>query len=547
MVVTYLRQRENSPEIFGRDREFPIFNDLTIVDDSDSEDEEDSVDEGIEKDGKGCTSGGGWANLPHILLEDIMSYVPQKDRYSAALVCRRWAETFSAPRVWNNVEIHANSFMCKKMRFRRTSHGNGRYQKTYVTEQKVDSPKLLQDCIQFIGRYVKCIEFFPMNDYRKIVEMLNALQSFKDEEDAVDEGFVDPESKVSGHVNVNDEDGCGESTKPLMHLRQFIFNYAFDTIETCFQGTQVLGTGGTILDKLKTTICAFKQLKCLQLHNLFLDADDGLGILNSFVGCEGLTHIDAFNLTKEATTIIDLTLFKKLETMVISPLQLTEELVSSLAESAALKRVDVAFDEYSDCSIQVVDKSKWAAVKEAKPGMELQLESRGKFHGDFPVIAHAPVTHVIYRNPTSEFTKDSVKTVIECYKTTLTCYAHVHLPCTHLTKSAADRVHAAVMELAQNCPRLTTIAVRDMIYSSSILLLLKKYPHIQTVHVRRGGILMKNIVSPVHDRYLSTEDHQFLRRHSSSVSNLKSGVDQLLGASNSWRPLTNAAFKKCLA
>ena len=78
-----------------------------------------------------------------------------------------------------------------------------------------------------------------MNDYRKIVEMLNALQSFKDEEDAVDEGFVDPESKVSGHVNVNDEDGCGESTKPLMHLRQFIFNYAFDTIETCFQGTQV--------------------------------------------------------------------------------------------------------------------------------------------------------------------------------------------------------------------------------------------------------------------------------------------------------------------
>ena len=112
----FQRQRENSPEIFGRDREFPIFNDLTIVDDSDSEDEEDSVDEGIEKDGKGCTSGGGWANLPHILLEDIMSYVPQKDRYSAALVCRRWAETFSAPRVWNNVEIHANSFMCKKVK-----------------------------------------------------------------------------------------------------------------------------------------------------------------------------------------------------------------------------------------------------------------------------------------------------------------------------------------------------------------------------------------------------------------------------------------------
>ena len=118
----FQRQRENSPAFFSN-REFPIFdndltNDLTIVDDSeDSEDEEDAVDEGIEKDGHGgCTSGGGgWANLPHILLEDILSYVPQKDRYSAALVCRRWAETFSAPRVWNKVEIHADSFMCKKV------------------------------------------------------------------------------------------------------------------------------------------------------------------------------------------------------------------------------------------------------------------------------------------------------------------------------------------------------------------------------------------------------------------------------------------------
>ena len=78
--------------------------------------------------------------------------------------------------------------------------------------------------------------------------------------------------------------------------------------------------------------------------------------------------------------------------MVISPLQLTEELVSSLAESAALKRVDVAFDEYSDCSIQVVDKSKWAAVKEAKPGMELQLESSLKWKEKFLGTQHLDIS-----------------------------------------------------------------------------------------------------------------------------------------------------------
>ena len=76
---------------------------------------------------------------------------------------------------------------------------------------------------------------------------------------------------------------------------------------------QVLGTGGTILAGLKTSVSAFKNLKRLQLQNLFLDADDGFGILNSFVDCKSLRDIDAFNLTKEATTTLDPNLFSELE------------------------------------------------------------------------------------------------------------------------------------------------------------------------------------------------------------------------------------------
>ena len=88
---------------------------MTIIDhDTDSEEEEEEADEGIDEALGGASSSSGWSTLPHILLEDILAYVPQKDRHAAALVCRRWAQTFSAPRVWKKVEIHPNSFMCKK-------------------------------------------------------------------------------------------------------------------------------------------------------------------------------------------------------------------------------------------------------------------------------------------------------------------------------------------------------------------------------------------------------------------------------------------------
>jgi len=547
MVITYLQQRLRSPS-FPR-REFPEFEDLTIVDhDTDSEDE---ADEGIDDSvgGSSSSSSNGWSTLPHILLEDILAYVPQKDRHAAALVCRRWAETFSAPRVWRKIEIHPNSFMCKKMRFRRTSHGNGRYQKTYVTEQKVDSPQLFQDCIKFIGRYVKCVDFFPMTDCRKIVEMLTALRSFKkeeeEEEEADDEGFEDPGGSESRLKKDEEMEKEAMTSKPLERLEEFAFRYAFDTIETCYEGTQVLGTGGTVLEQLKLTIGVFKQLKLVQLHNLFLDADDGEGILNSFSHCSALTQIDAFNLTKEAATTIDFTLFPHLKTLLLSPLQLTEELTESLTEAASLQRLDIVVDEYSNSSIQVIDKGRWAAVKDAKPNLELRLESRGNFHGDLPIIANAPVTHVIYRNSDSVFSLETIKPVIECYKATLMCYAHVYLPCTHLTKASANHTHAALLELARQCPRLTVIAVRDMIFSSTILHLLKTYPNIKTFLVRRGALLMKNVFSLLHDRCLSSEDHRFLRYHSSSVRNLRRGVDQILQTEIPWRPLSEAGFKRC--
>jgi len=379
------------------------------------------------------------------------------------------------------------------------------------------------------------------------VEMLTALRSFKDE-DAVDEGFEDlgyHKIHQTGSEDTDDDlEGEKPSQKPLKHLEEFVFRYAFDTIETCYEGTQVLGTGGTVLEQLKLTVGAFKQLKHLQLHNLFLDADEGVGILNAFVDCVALTRIDAFNLTKEAGTTIDLKLFPNLQDFFISPLQLTEELTLSLAEAASLRHFAVVVNEYSNCSIQVIDKSRWTAVKDANTNLQFRLECTGNFQGEMPVIAHAPITHIIYRNPTSVLNLDTIKPVIECYKATLTSYAHVHLPCTHLTKTSARYVHAALVELARQCTRLNTIAVRDMIFSSTILHLLKMYPNIQTLHIRRSGLLMKNVFSSLHDRHLSNEEHRFLREHSSSVRNLRRGVDQLLQNSLPWRPLSDNGFKR---
>ena len=90
----------------------------------------------------------------------------------------------------------------------------------------------------------------------------------------------------------------------------------------------------------------------------------------------------------------------------------------------------------------------------------------------------------------------------------------------------------------------------------------------QHFHVRRGALLMKNIFSSNRDRYLSLEEHRFLRLHSSSIKNLRQGVDQLfqngvnqvlqksrISSSRvdepmrdpiEWRPLSDNSFKRCL-
>ena len=47
-----------------------------------------------------------------------------------------------------------------------------------------------------------------------------------------------------------------------------------------------------------------------------------------------------------------------------------------MTDAASLRRLDIVVDEYSISSIQVIDKSIWTAVKDAKPDFELRLKCR---------------------------------------------------------------------------------------------------------------------------------------------------------------------------
>ena len=114
---------------------------------------------------------------------------------------------------------------------------------------------------------MKCVEFFPIHDFRKITEFLSALEAFKGEdaldegikasmgedaldkdieslkgEDALDEGIEDPRSSSPQHSYDEENDGELAEKKhrmPLAQLEEFVFHYAFDTMETSFEGIQV--------------------------------------------------------------------------------------------------------------------------------------------------------------------------------------------------------------------------------------------------------------------------------------------------------------------
>ncbi|KAK3102902.1 hypothetical protein FSP39_014811 [Pinctada imbricata] len=107
----------------------------------------------------------GWADLPQILLEDILTMLDPRRRHVASQVCRAWYQAFYAPRVWETFVLKGRVLTRKKFNFF----------KGYQIEL---CPRKTQICLHRVGHLFKRIIVTPIHNFYNLFEFLRILSAY---------------------------------------------------------------------------------------------------------------------------------------------------------------------------------------------------------------------------------------------------------------------------------------------------------------------------------------------------------------------------------
>jgi F-box protein 39 len=438
----------------------------------------------------------GWIDLPDILLEDIFELMPPKTRHQCSQVCGRWYDTFYAPRVWHTFVLQGR-VLTKQIR--NLAEG-------YVREL---CPRKTQVCFSRVGLYFKRILIPPMNDFYSLFEFMRVLSRF---------------------LTYFDE-------FPMPQLQVFQFTFACET--RGMAGVIVHGTGGKILDQLEVLLRSMQNLKHLKLNQLLLEESAVTGfvaaIATNLIGT--LRSLELVNCTKVPYPLPDLAQFDNLSKLTISPQHLDDEIIVLFA-TGGLCELHIVQDPYT-CAADPVSADAWKLVKQLSPYLKVTLEIRGNTKDDIMIQPHAPVCSIIYSSPYSKLSGHVVMDLLYYYQGTLNGFIQRHIPRVHGPRSFSKRCDSALMMLVRNCPRLTTLVIRERLSTATMLLVAKEGKSLERLVVRQNALIKRSDWPK--ESHWSPEFYKWLRESSLSFDAARDEVKKLLDTK--WRPLTDEEFK----
>ncbi len=179
-------------------------------------------------------------------------------RYYCSMVCKTWYGVFFSPRVWRTLRIEENSFTYKRFHL-------------YKGYERQISHRRVQMYLALFGRHLRKLTIEPISDFFNLFEFLNVLCCFC-------EFFQDAD--------------------PLPELYEFEFSFLCETATAA--GNIVLGTGGKLFAEIRRLLSHLKYLDTLRIHNLLLDSQDAIGLLEDVTkNCrDSLTLLEVTNATK---------------------------------------------------------------------------------------------------------------------------------------------------------------------------------------------------------------------------------------------------------
>lgn len=114
--------------------------------------EKENEDDDLDVSDQGCHSGwqddSGWASLPDVCLRLVFSFLSDRDRKSANLVCHHWHKVIHSPSLWRYRFFH---FTGRLSRFRQAEYNSA---VTYA---------------QYLGAYLEKLEVCVCPPRRSIV------------------------------------------------------------------------------------------------------------------------------------------------------------------------------------------------------------------------------------------------------------------------------------------------------------------------------------------------------------------------------------------
>ncbi|XP_076060071.1 uncharacterized protein LOC143036511 isoform X3 [Oratosquilla oratoria] len=390
---------------------------------------------------------GNWHLLPDLLLEKVFQHLTIRQRYYASQVCRSWYHAFNFPRVWYTFIMHDELLTKRKYNY-------------YAGWQKLLDHFRVTIFLTKKGANIRTLIFQPMSNLFNLYEFLNVACYMKD--------------------------NC-PGTLDNVHTLRFQFE--------CHMSQRaeelVFGTGGQLLTMLKRVMGILSGLRTLELRDLLLDGTEGLQLLDDVccVCCETLKSLTLINVTKLGHTLLHPGTFINLETLIISPQNIGEDLLE-LIGNTSLKDMHIIQNKYTENGRSLNPKA-WKRCRYNNPRLRIHLCLEGSSKKEIIWQHKAPVKSVVYDSPYSQVKAPVIIQIIELYKSDLEVYAQKQLPRFHMARSFHDRIDSSLLLLTRQCPYLHTLVIREKISTATVLLLAHTAKNLHYLYVRRNALLLK--------------------------------------------------------
>lgn len=436
----------------------------------------------------------GWKFLPDILLEDVFTMLAPKARHEASQVCQRWYGAFYSPRVWETFTLKERTLTKKRFNL-------------YRGYQREVCPRKTQVCLLRVGAYFKKIVIPPISDFYNLYEFIRVVNSYM--------GFFE------------------EFPMPLLNT----FHFTFACESHGMTGKLVHGTGGKLLEELKSLLSNMRNMKNFKLNQLLLDDYEITDLINAIANrsSDSLKCFELLNCSRVPYALHEISKFENLQQLIISPQHLNE-LVLLLVAGMGLTELHLVQDAYT-CEFDPVPSEAWKMAKEIAPFLSVTLEVRGDTKSDIMLQPHAPVKRIIYNTPHAKTVPDTVSTAAYFYRDTLEEYIQRCLPRVHGSRSFDKRGDFSLLNLLQRCRRIHTLVIRERISTATLLLLAEEGKSLQNLIVRQNA-LIKKCDWP---NQWTNEFYDWLRTSSHSFETTNQEVAKILGPP--WKPLSDQEFK----